>query len=115
VGDDRDRVAPAQLVDQLLDPGGGDRIERRAGLVHQDHLGIDRDRPRDAQALLLAPERAVPGGEPVRHLVEPAPRKPASAIVQSPRRAVREFWGHVSVTDRPRNGLLLEHHADAGA
>src|SRR3546814_9937287 len=37
VGDDDDGVAAAKLVDQLLDLGGGDRIERRAGLVHQDH------------------------------------------------------------------------------
>ena len=54
VGDDRDRVAAAKLVDQLLDLGGGDRIERRAGLVHQDDFGIDRDRAGDAQPLLLA-------------------------------------------------------------
>ena len=54
VGDDDDRIAAAQLVDQLLDLGGGDRIERRAGLVHQDHLGIDRDGAGDAQPLLLA-------------------------------------------------------------
>ena len=54
VGDDDDRVAAAQLVDQLLDLGGGDRIERRARLVHQDHFRIDRDRAGDAQPLLLA-------------------------------------------------------------
>ena len=58
VGDDRDRVAAAKLVDQLLDLGGGDRIERRAGLVHQDHFGIDGDRAGDAQALLLAARQA---------------------------------------------------------
>src|SRR5204863_1696136 len=34
VGDDGDRIAAAQLVDQLLDLGGGDRIERRARLIH---------------------------------------------------------------------------------
>src|SRR5262245_34936152 len=51
---DRDRVVVAQLVDQLLDAGGGDRVEGRARLVHQDHLGIHRDRSRDAQPLLLA-------------------------------------------------------------
>ena len=54
VGDDDDGVAAAQLVDQFLDPRGGDRVERRAGLVHQDHFGIDRDGAGDAQALLLA-------------------------------------------------------------
>src|SRR4051812_24989648 len=43
MGDDRDRIAAAKLVDQLFDLGGRDRIERRAGLVHQDHFGIDGD------------------------------------------------------------------------
>ena len=63
----------AQLVDQLLDMGGGDRVERRAGLVHQDHLGADRDRARDAQALLLAAGEAVAGlVEPVGDLVPQA-------------------------------------------
>jgi hypothetical protein len=54
VGDDDDGIALAQLVDQLLDARGGDRVERRAGLVHQDDFGIDGDGARDAQALLLA-------------------------------------------------------------
>src|SRR3954454_1029553 len=31
VGDDHDRVLAAQLVDEVLDRGGGDRVERRAG------------------------------------------------------------------------------------
>ena len=39
---------------KLLDLRGGDRIERGARLVHQDHLGLDGDRARDAEALLLA-------------------------------------------------------------
>src|SRR4051794_20255705 len=43
VGDNSDGVAAAKLVNQLLDLGGGDRIECRARLVHQDHLGIDGD------------------------------------------------------------------------
>ena len=54
VRDDHDRVALLELVDQLLDLQRRDRVERRARLVHQDHLGLDRDRARDAQALLLA-------------------------------------------------------------
>src|SRR4249919_1768757 len=39
VGDDHDRVVLFELVDQLLDLGRRDRIERRARLVEQDHLG----------------------------------------------------------------------------
>src|ERR1700756_714039 len=42
VGDDGDRVVVLELVDQLLDLGGRDRIERRARLVEQDHLRLDR-------------------------------------------------------------------------
>src|SRR3712207_2420014 len=49
VGDDHDRIAAAKLVDQLLDLGGGDRIERGSRLVHQDHLGIDGDGAGDAE------------------------------------------------------------------
>ena len=48
----------AQLVDQLLDLGGGDRVERRAGLVHQQHLRLDRERAGDAEPLLLAAREA---------------------------------------------------------
>ena len=58
VGDDHDRVVGLQLVDQLLDLGGRDRIERRARLVEQDHLGLHRDGAGDAQALLLAAGQA---------------------------------------------------------
>src|ERR1044071_7769579 len=36
VGHDRDRVLLLQLVDELLDARGRDRIERRAWLVHQE-------------------------------------------------------------------------------
>ena len=54
MGDDDDRIAPAQFVDQFLDPRSGDRIERRARLVHQDNFGADRDGAGDAQPLLLA-------------------------------------------------------------
>src|SRR5699024_1898565 len=54
VRDDDDRVITRQLIHQVLDLEGGDRVEGRTGFVHQDHLGVDRDGPRDAQALLLA-------------------------------------------------------------
>src|ERR1700704_4480019 len=65
VGDDDDRVLLLQLVDQLLDLGGRDRIERRARLVEQDDLGLHRHGTGDAEALLLAPGQAEPiGAEP---------------------------------------------------
>src|SRR5262245_52859425 len=58
--DDRDGVVAFELVDQFLDLGGGDRIERRTRLVEQDDLGLDRHRPRNAEALLLPPRQAQP-------------------------------------------------------
>ena len=59
-----------QFVDQFLDLGGRDRIERRAGLVEQDDFRLDRDGARDAQALLLAAGQAEAAGiELVLHLV----------------------------------------------
>src|ERR1700761_8231218 len=54
MGHDRDRVVLGELLDQLLDLGGRDRIERRARLPGQDHLGPHRHGAGDAEALLLA-------------------------------------------------------------
>src|SRR6202790_2131668 len=62
VGDDGDSVVLRQFLDQFLDLGGGDRIERRAWLVEQDHLGPHRDGAGDAKPLLLAAGQAKPAG-----------------------------------------------------
>ena len=59
VRDDDDRVLLLQLDHQILDRRGRDRVERRARLVHQDHLRLDRDAARDAEPLLLAAREAV--------------------------------------------------------
>ena len=68
-----------QLDHQLLDPVGRDRVERRARLVHQDHLGLDRQRPGDAEPLLLAAgERQAALLELVLHLV------PEGRLAQAP-------------------------------
>src|SRR5687767_1976555 len=70
VRDDHDRVAVLQLEHQLLDPGGGDRVERRARLVHEQDVRLHGDCPRDAQPLLLPAgktQRAL--RQPIRHLV----------------------------------------------
>ena len=70
VGDDDDRVVGLQLVDQVLDRGGRDRVERGAGLVHEQHLRLDGDRAGDAQPLLLTAGEAGAGlVEPVLDLV----------------------------------------------
>src|SRR3954447_5951395 len=65
VSDDDDRVAALQLADQVLDRQRRHRIERRARLVHQQDLRLDRDRPGDAEPLLLT------AGEAAAGLVEP--------------------------------------------
>jgi hypothetical protein len=36
---------------------GGDQVEGRVGLIHEDRLGLERDGSRDAQPLLLAARR----------------------------------------------------------
>ena len=64
VRDDDERQLRAELEDQLLDPGRRVRVERRARLVHQHHVGSDREHARDAEALLLA------AGEAKRRTVE---------------------------------------------
>ncbi len=53
MGNDHDREAFSQLGDQLLDNRRCDGIQGRTGFVHQDHLGIDRNRAGDTQTLLL--------------------------------------------------------------
>src|SRR6516164_7723678 len=53
-----DGVVVLELVDELLDLGGRDRVERRAGLVEQNHFRLHRHSARDAQPLLLAAGQA---------------------------------------------------------
>src|SRR5215218_8385609 len=62
VGDDHDREVLLELEHELLDAAGRDRVERRARLVHEDDVGLDGERPGDAQPLLLTarhPERVL--------------------------------------------------------
>src|SRR3954468_8366786 len=54
MGNDGDGVVLRQLLDQFLDLRGRDRIERRAGLVEQNHFGPHRNGTSDAEPLLLA-------------------------------------------------------------
>src|ERR671933_77409 len=80
VGDDHDRVALLEVLDEVLDLQGRDRVEGRARLVHEDHVGLQGDRPGDAQALLLAAGEADPRlVEPVLDLV-PEPRADQRAL-----------------------------------
>src|SRR5699024_5724679 len=65
VGHDDDRELLLELVDQVLDGQGRNRVEGGAGLVHEQDLGLDRDGAGDAQALLLT------AGEAAARLVQP--------------------------------------------
>src|SRR5277367_3944329 len=53
VGNDGDRIVLRQLLDQFLDLGGRNRIERRAWLVEQNHLRTHGHGAGDTEPLLL--------------------------------------------------------------
>ena len=119
VGDDHERVLLLQLVHQVLDRLRRDRVERRGGLVEQHDIGLDGDRARDAEALLLAARQAERGAlEPVLHLV---PDRGALERLLDP---VVEVVLHAEdaqavgdvVVDRLRERVrALEDHPDAAA
>ena len=55
MGDDHDRVVLAQLVHQLLDARRGDRVERRAGFVHQEDFRLGGHRAGDERTAWAIP------------------------------------------------------------
>src|SRR5215471_7755503 len=70
VRDDRDGEVLFQVQHELLDLRGRDRIEGRAGLVHEQDLRLNGQRPRDAEPLLLTARKAHAGlAQAVLHLV----------------------------------------------
>ena len=119
VGDDDDGVVLLQLVDQFLDRDRGDGVERGAGLVHEDDLGLDGDGPGDAEALLLAAgEAEARWCEAVLDLVPEAgaAEAPLDRFVEAGLSLMpveAQAVGDVFV-DRLRERVrLLEDHADA--
>src|SRR6266849_8169671 len=121
VGDDGDSVVLRQFLDQFLDLGGGNRIECRAWLVEQDHLGPHGDGAGDAKPLLLAAGQAKPAG--VQLVLDLVPQR---AAAQRPfHTAVHLGLRNLLVEpDAERNVLidrhrkrrrLLEYHADTRA
>src|SRR5580698_11157013 len=121
VGDDRDGVILRQFLDQLLDLGCRDRIERRTGLVEQDHFGPHRDGAGDAKPLLLAAREALAVGvELVLDFVPQcgAPQRGLDAAVELGFRQPlieSDAEGDVLVDRHRKRRRLLEHHADARA
>src|SRR5579883_856525 len=121
VSDDDDRVAIGQLVDQLFHFGGGNGVQCRAGLVHEQHFGLEGERAGHAEPLLLAAGEAgagarervfdfVPeGGAAERGLDDRGGVAGALAVQPQAREHVlRDRHGRERVR-------LLEHHADAAA
>src|SRR5689334_8463597 len=119
VGDDRDGQLLLEVVDQLLDLGGGDGVERGARLVHEEDLGIDREGPRDAEPLLLAAREAHPRlVEIVLHLVPEGgvAERPLHLFLEArlpPHPAEPQAGGYVVEDRHGGEGVrLLEDHAD---
>src|SRR4051812_14530325 len=118
VGDDEDRHALLQILDQLFDGRRGDGIERGGRLVEEQQLRIRGKRARDAQALLLAAGKVE--GRLVEALLYFVPQ---CRILQSLLHlvldlAARAFAshpqpiGHVFEDRLGKRIRLLEHHAD---
>src|SRR3954454_9953271 len=87
VRDQHDRVVVLELGDQFFDARGGDRIERRARLIEQQHFRLDGDAARDAKALLLAAGEAVAALVELRPHLRPegrARQRPFDALVHLP-------------------------------
>src|SRR3990172_3212182 len=116
VCNDHDRIIACQLSHEVLDLQGCDGVQRGAGLIHQDHLRLDRQRPRDAQTLLLAPGKGegvlakvvldfVPEGCP--------PQRALHDLVQPPFVTVDPgAEGDIFVDRFGKRVGLLEHHPD---
>src|ERR1700719_2185064 len=116
--DDGDGVVLRQFLDQFLDLGGRDRVQRRTRLVEQDHLGPHRNGAGDAKPLLLAAGQAQARG--VELVLDLVPQRAAAqrlfdaAVHFGFRDLLVEADAERDVLiDRHRKRRrLLEHHAD---
>ncbi len=103
---------------QLLDHGAGDRIERRRRLVHQQHLRLSGDGPRDAQPLLLSAREAQRArAQLIFHFV-PKRGRPQRALgrlelLSATQSAARAGDGVVENRERRKRIRALKDHADA--
>src|ERR1700716_3279855 len=121
MGDDGDGVVLRQFLDQFLDFGGRNRIERRTRLVEQNDLRPHRDGAGDAKPLLLAARQAQPAGvQLVLDLVpqRAAAQRPLDAAVHLGFRNLLvepDAERDVLIDRHRKRRRLLEHHADAGS
>ena len=118
MGDDDDGVLVFQIGDQILNLGGGDGIQGGGGLVHQQDVGLHRQGPGDAQALLLAAGQAQGGlFQAILHLV-PDGRALEGLLHNVVQLALAldavgaGTVGHVVIDGHGEGIGLLEHHAD---
>ena len=119
VGDDDHGEPLLELADEVLDGEGGDGVERGAGLIHEEHLGLNGNGTGDAQTLLLAAgQRRAGAVQAVFHLV-PQVRSAQGTLSG----LVEEFLVLDAVELQPGHDIVtnghggervgsLEHHAD---
>ena len=123
VRDDDDRVLVLELGHEVLDRQRRDRVEGRAGLVHEEDGRAHGDRAGDAQALLLAARKGRPRlVEAILHLV-PQVRPAQRLLDELLRIRLLELAGiegdareDVLGDRHRREGVgALEHHSDVAA
>ena len=121
MGDDDHGVVLFQLAHQLFHLHGRAGVQCAGGLVHQQHLGLDRQCPGNAKTLLL-PAGKAKGAlfQAVLHLIPQggAPQRAFHQLVQLGLIAHAVQLGAVSdvVVDAHGEGVcLLEHHAHTAA
>jgi len=95
-----------QLVDQLLDLGGGDRIERRARLVHQHDVGLHGKgaRLKHSALLLYLPTARRPSGNG-QHVLSPRPTAPL--VERALDSAAGRRWGLTPATRQVNTASTL--------
>ena len=115
------RAALLQLANRRLNRGRARHIERRARLIEQQHVGLKRQRARDAQTLLLAAGKleraaahvAVDLAKQAHHIqirlggLAQAPTVPHSAKTQA--------ISNIPLNRKRKRRGLLHHEPHAGA
>ena len=111
-----------EAEDEFLDGGVATRIERARGFVHEDDLGLHRERAGEAEALLLADGKRGGGlAQAVAHFVPQRGFAQGGFDRALPARS-RDSWRSrfapkrtFSRDARGKDDGLLKEHADAGA
>ena len=106
VGDDNDGISFFQLQKQFFYFKRRDRIQRRRGLIHQQHFRFHRQRAGDAQPLLL------PAGKPQRRSFQPVFRLlPDSRLSQaSLHDPVQSGSVLLPMDSRPIGNIVIDAH-----